>query len=122
MSRGGRRTSTWGPGTNPTRQKGQKSSNTKLKESLGLTNWERLSSFIQREGAEMLVDKMLQLKPKDYVTAYASLAEYIKPKLQRTTLESDPAAPIAIANLSNLSFEELYQLKYGCKPTDTTAD
>jgi hypothetical protein len=114
--KGGIRSTSWKKGENPKRKEGQKSKTTLLKESMGLSNWDRLASFIKNEGAEKLVDELSTLKGRDFINAYSGLAEYVKPKLQRTTIEGDPDKPLVTSNLDNLSFQELYQLKYDKKP------
>lgn len=80
-------------------KKGTKQKKTRLKESLGLSNWQKLRSFIENEGAEKLVDEMLKLSGKEFITAYGTLAEYVKPKLQRTTVVGDPNAPLIQSNV-----------------------
>lgn len=115
--RGGKTSTTWKKGQNPTMPKGTKQKKTVLKESIGLKNWDQLKSFIEKEGAEKLVTEISKLNGKDYVIAYGMLAEYVKPKLNRVTLEGNPDKPIQVnTQLANLSFEQLYQLKYGKKP------
>jgi hypothetical protein len=106
---GGRTSGTWNKGENPKMQKGTKQKRTLLKESLGLTNWGKLKSFIENEGAEKLVDELQHLKGKDYILAYSSLAEFIRPKQQRTTIAGDPNNPLYTSgiDLSGLSPEEL---------------
>lgn len=93
-------------------KKGTKQKKTVLKESLGLTNWSKLRSFVENEGAEKLVTEMLNLNGKDFINAYTSLAEFVKPKLQRTTLLGDPSLPLVTTNVdySKLSPEVLEQI------------
>ena len=80
---------TWPKGQKPPVQKpkGAKAKKTLLKESLGLSGWSRLKSFVENEGADKLVEEMSKLKGKDYTTALAAFTEYVKPKLTRTDLE-----------------------------------
>jgi hypothetical protein len=42
--------------------------------------------------------------------AYEALLEYVKPKLQRTTLVGDPKQPISTIDLSSFTFEQLKEL------------
>lgn len=93
--KGGRTSGTWKKGQNPVKKKGTRHKRTVLKESIGLSNWAKLKSFIENEGAEKLVSEMQGLSGKEFINAYSSLAEYVKPKLQRTTLAGDPDNPIA---------------------------
>lgn len=50
---------------------------------------------------ESLEDSIEKLKPKDKVELWASLQEYIRPKLQRMNLELDPADK----KISKITFE-----------------
>lgn len=56
---------------------------TRIKESIGLDGWEDLCTFIKTNGSAKLKTEMLKLKGKDYVMAFSSLVEYVKPKLSR---------------------------------------
>jgi hypothetical protein len=105
--KGGKRSTTWKKGENPTRQPGQKSKSTLLKESLGLANWDKLTSYIENEGSEKLVDEMDKLSGKDFINAYSSLAEFVKPKLNRTTLVGDKDKPLTFTiNYNNQAGNE----------------
>jgi hypothetical protein len=81
--RGGRRSTTWKKGENPVKKKGQISRATKMKQAMGLENWEGLVQYIEGRGATKLVQEMQKLKGRDFVNAVSALAEYIKPKLSR---------------------------------------
>lgn len=113
---GGKRSTSWQKGEAPVKQPGTKNKHTLLKESLGLSNWAKLKSFIENEGAEKMVDEMMKLKGRDFVIAMTQFTEFVKPKLQRSTVTGDPDAPVQVSTLQNLTFEQLYQLKYGKKP------
>lgn len=89
---------------------------TRVKEAIGLDGWDKLCTYIKTEGAAKLTTELSTLKGKDFINAYSALAEYVKPKLQRTTIEGDPDKPLVTSSLDNLSFDQLYQLKYGVKP------
>lgn len=86
MASGGRRSSTWAKGEKPPvqRPKGAKNNKTRLKESLGLQNWEGLKKFIETSGATKLIKEMRKLKGQQYVYAMQAMTEFVKPKLQRT--------------------------------------
>lgn len=114
--RGGARSSAWKPGEAPKKEKGTKNKKTVLKEAIGLSGWSQLEDFIKNEGAERLVEAMQALKGRDFVIAYSTLAEFVKPKLQRSTVVGDHENPIVTSPLKDLTFEQLYQLKYGKKP------
>lgn len=87
--------------TSATAPKGKsKEAKTKIKEALGLTGWERLCNYILTEGAEKYVEEMMKLKGKDFHIAYNSLTEYVKPKLNRTTLSNDPDNPLIPPSLT----------------------
>jgi hypothetical protein len=114
--RGGKRSTSFTSETAPKGHGGSKHMTTKIKESIGLTGWERLCSFIKNEGADKYVETLSALKGRDFVIAYNSMTEYVKPKLQRHTVGGDPENPIQINSIEGLTFEQLYQLKYGRKP------
>ena len=81
----GRNRSTWQKGKKPpfNKPKGCKNKINRLKESIGLENWEGLKSFVEQEGATKLIKEMKKLKGRSYVQAMHAMAEYIKPKLRR---------------------------------------
>jgi hypothetical protein len=81
--RGGRRSTTWKKGENPVKKKGTKHTRTKIKEAIGLQNWEGLKKYIEESGSAKLMQEMNKLTGKDFVTAYSSLLEFVKPKLAR---------------------------------------
>jgi hypothetical protein len=116
MPRGGKRSTSFTSETAPKGRGASKHRVTKIKEAIGLSGWERLCEYIKNEGADKLVVEMAKLSGKDYINALSTLAEYVKPKLQRTTLVGDPDQPLQVNSMDNLSFEQLYQLKYGSKP------
>ena len=89
MPRGGRRSSTWKPGENPVKQKGQKHRKTKLKEALGLENWAGVQKYIEGEGATKLVQEMMKLKGRNFVIAYQAMTEFVKPKLARQEVKAE---------------------------------
>jgi hypothetical protein len=82
-TRGGRRSTTWGKGTNPVPKKGYKQKRTILKEQLGLQNWEGLKQYIEGDGATKLIKEMQKLNGKDFIVAMHNLSEYVRPKLRR---------------------------------------
>lgn len=96
MPRGGKRSSAWKPGESPVKKKGSKNKTTILKEAFGVNNWNQLTGFVESQGLERLMLKMNRLKPKDYCTVYLALTEFVKPKLQRTTIEGDVSNPFVI--------------------------
>lgn len=85
-----------------------KRTSTKIKEAIGLDGWENLCSYIKTEGSSKLQEEMSKLKGKDYITAFSSLVEYVKPKLQRTTVAGDPESPLQM----NIIFNQAI----GCEP------
>jgi hypothetical protein len=94
----GKTSTSFKPG-NPGKPKGAKHKTTLLKESLGLKNWDKLVSFVNNEAAEKLVDEMAKLHGKDFIYALTMVAEYVKPKLQRTTVEGNPNRPVNLSIL-----------------------
>lgn len=81
--------------TSSTAPKGKsKEAKTRVKEALGLTGWERLCNYILNEGSDKYIEEMMKLKGKDFNIAYNSLTEFVKPKLNRTTIVGDPETPL----------------------------
>jgi hypothetical protein len=102
MASGGKRSTTWKPGTNPKMKKGTKRKATLLKEAFGVKTWEELKGFVEGPGLERLIAKMARLRPAQYATVFLSLTEFIKPKLQRTTIAGDPTSPIKTSMTINI--------------------
>ena len=63
--------------------KGVQNKDTKVKQSLGLDNWNKLCEYVTNEGALKYIDTLEQLDQKDYIIAFNAILEYIKPKLIR---------------------------------------
>jgi hypothetical protein len=80
--KGGRTSGTWKKGENPIMKKGTKHKSTKIKEALGLQNWEGLKNYIENEGATKLIEEMKKLNKKDFVFAMRVMTEFFKPKLR----------------------------------------
>ena len=81
---GGRTSTTWGPGSNPVKRKGQRHRSTLLKEQLGLAGWASLEDFLLTEGADVLLQKLRSIRsPVEYIKAYTALLEFVKPKMSR---------------------------------------
>lgn len=87
--RGGKRSTTWTADNHPTMKKGAKHKRTVVKESIGLKNWEGLKQYIETEGAEKLVDELKKLNGRDYVIAFQSMTEFVKPKLARQEVKAE---------------------------------
>jgi hypothetical protein len=98
------------------RPKGLKETSTLVKESLGLTGWERMCQYIKNEGADKYIETLHELSGKEFVIAYNAMTEFVKPKLARTEIAGDKENPIEVSVVKGLTFEELYQLKYGKLP------
>lgn len=118
MPRGGKRTTTWKKGQKPPvkKPKGAKNKRTILKEALGLKNWDQLKGFIESNGIEKCVKEIGKLRGASYVYAFIALTEFVKPKLNRTEVTGDPDKPVQVNVSENLTYEQLYQLKYGHPP------
>lgn len=71
---------------------------TLIKKAIGLDGWDKFKSYVEKKGAEKLLTEMNKLKGRDYVVAYSQLLEFVKPKLNRTTLEGNPEKPISLSN------------------------
>lgn len=68
-------------------KKSRKHNKTKIKEAIGLDGWESLCDFIQKDGAVKYIQTLKTLKGKEFAIAYNAMAEYVKPKLQRATID-----------------------------------
>lgn len=77
---------TWKKGEKPPVQKpkGVKHRKTRLRESLGINSWADLQGWVEGPGIKMVITELAKLKGKALIDGYAKLAEYVKPKLQRT--------------------------------------
>ena len=62
---------------------GAVSTATKIKQSVGVDNWQRLCDYVTNEGAVKYIDTLEELGQKDYIIAFNAILEYIKPKLIR---------------------------------------
>lgn len=82
---------TWKKGEKPPvhKPKGRKNNKTILKEKLGIKNWAELQGFIETHGIEKAITELQKLKGKEFVTAFTSLTEFVKPKLARTEVLAD---------------------------------
>lgn len=89
MGQGGKRSTTWKPGENPVKKKGQRHRSTKLREAIGLKNWEGFKAYLENEGATKLIEEMQKLKGKDFVIAFQSMTEFVKPKLARQEVKAE---------------------------------
>lgn len=83
--KGGTRSTTWPKGKKPpvSRPKGSKNKSTILKEAIGAKDWKDVQSFLEKEGSGKLVTELSKLSGANYVKAFATIAEYFKPKLRR---------------------------------------
>lgn len=52
------------------------------------------AQIIVEQGTDKFNEELDKLKGKDYVYAFMNLMEYVKPKLQRVTMETDPDNPM----------------------------
>lgn len=118
MPRGGKRTTTWKKGEKPPvkKPKGAKNKRTLLKEAIGLKNWDELKTFVETNGVEKCIKELGKMKAGAYVYAFLALTEFVKPKLARTEVAGDPEKPVQVNLAENLTFEQLYELKYGRRP------
>jgi hypothetical protein len=118
---GGIRKSSWKKGTSPIKAKGVKNKKTILKESLGLTNWNKLVSFIEHEGAEKMVEELQKLTGTSFSIAFQSITEFIKPKLSRKEHISDqgPLTEVNFRDLpADLRKQVLEHIRRNTKPAD----
>lgn len=68
---------------------------------------------ISEKGKDKMWEELQKLQGKDYVHSYLTMLEYVRPKLARTELANDQESPLFE---KNLTYEQLYELKYGRKP------
>ena len=101
-ARGGKRFQAGNPG----KPKGAISEKTK--------RWEALGDMLTNEGAERVKEFLLTCDEDTFLKHYKDLLEYFKPKLQRSDLTTGDK-PI-LSPLDGMTFEQLYELKYGRKP------
>lgn len=71
------------------RQKGSLNKRTQIKEQIGLSSWAELSEKMLNEGANKVWQEIYKLKGKEYVMAYNTLLEYMKPKLARQEVKQE---------------------------------
>lgn len=71
----------------PGKPKGAKNESTLIKEKVGLTSWDTMCNMIVNEGIDKYMEELFKLKGKDFIFGYTALIEYVKPKLNRTTLD-----------------------------------
>lgn len=93
---------------------GKKSRRGKSKKTL---LWEQLGNFITEEGAKEYLLYLKELRKTDkkkFAEEYRAILEYFKPKQQRTELKGE--IDNKTTSFDNLTFEQLYELKYGRKP------
>jgi hypothetical protein len=79
--------------------KGTKSKKTLLKEKVGISTWNQMEDWLLNAGMRRYKREMMGLKGKDFIYAHATLMEYVKPKLNRTTLEGGEK-PIGISKVT----------------------
>lgn len=94
------------PKGNPGKPKGAISEKTKL--------WESLGDMFTTEGAKRAQKIMLSCDDDTFMKYYSMLLEYFKPKLNRSDITSGDK-PIQ-SPFEGMTFEQLYELKYGRKP------
>ena len=75
-----------------------------------------LKDFVETNGVEKCVKELSKMKAGSYVYAFLALTEFVKPKLARTEVTGDPDNPVQVNVSESLTYEQLYQLKYGHPP------
>ncbi len=73
----------------PRKPKGTKDGKTLIKEKVGLTSWDTMCNMIVNEGIDKYIEELFKLKGKDFIFGYTALIEYVKPKLQRTSIDGN---------------------------------
>lgn len=58
--------------------------------------WEQFVEYCMNGGLEKFQTEMEKLTGKDYVSAFANLLEFHKPKLTRSTLVGDKENPVTV--------------------------
>jgi len=114
MKRSGRpsTTGTWKKRQKPPVKKprGCRHKRTILKEAIGLQNWEGLQKFIEENGASRLIVEMQKLRKREYVQAYVSLCEFVKPKLTRVAAEVTGPKGLPLLSATDLTKEEIQHI------------
>lgn len=79
-----------------------------------IKNWEKLGEMLTSQGAERVLRYLDRCNDETFLKHYMNLLEYFKPKLNRTDITSgDKPIP---SPFDGMTFEQLYELKYGRKP------
>jgi hypothetical protein len=82
--------------------------------------WEMLGDLLINEGSERVMNFIKNCDDETFLRHYKDLLEYFKPKLQRTDVTSgDKPLP---SPFEGMTFEQLYELKYGRKPDRSGSD
>lgn len=84
MPSGGKRSTSWGPGTNPIKPKGQLTKKTKLAQAAGVESWNDLKGWIEGPGIKKYVEEVQKLKGTQFTQELRNIAEFVRPKLART--------------------------------------
>jgi hypothetical protein len=103
------------------RRKGVKNKRTILKESLGLTNFDKLASFIKNEGSEKLVNELQKLNSASYIYAWQAVAEFVKPKLTRVEYRDESPGTIPF-DFSSLPIQLRKQILEHVRKNTSPAD
>lgn len=69
---------------NPGRKKGSKGKKRRMLDAMGVKSWNDLIGWAEGPGVVKAIKEMSTLRGKDYVQAYAEVAEFVKPKLSRS--------------------------------------
>ncbi|MFN7302153.1 MAG: hypothetical protein ACK5U7_11835 [Bacteroidota bacterium] len=78
------------------RTKGAKNKRTQLREAVGAGSWEQIETYLTGEGAARLIESMRELRPGQFVYAYAGLLEYFRPKLSRQAITGEGETEITV--------------------------
>ena len=56
---------------------------TRIKDKVGASTWDGFATWMVNEGIDRFKEEMESLSGKDYIIAYSTIFEYVKPKLIR---------------------------------------
>ena len=110
-----RNSTSFTPATAPKGKGGSKHHLTKIKEAVGLANFQTLIDFVDGEGAGRFLRELEALEGRDYVAAYLKLLEFVKPKPRHEA----PQEPLPIERPSNEILDEIAaHIRANAKPPE----
>ncbi len=81
---------------NSGKPKGAKNRSTRIKEAVGVENWEQLKEYVESKGVQKCIQELQKQKGGRFIYAFLALTEFVKPKLTRMKVEGDKDNPIHV--------------------------